>query len=60
MSGFSDLTELEEAEYQEVLKKLRATVEGNMCPVCNSEVKKVQVGRCVYGDCGHRLYQGKI
>jgi hypothetical protein len=60
MSGFNELTESEELEYQKILKKLRATVEGNICPDCNKEVKKVQVGRCVYGVCGHRLYQGTI
>lgn len=59
MSGFKELTE-SDGDYQEILKKLRATVEGSMCQICNKEVKKVQVGRCVYGNCGHRLYQGKI
>lgn len=30
------------------------------CPVCKRKVEKKQVGRCVYGDCGHRLYQGRL
>lgn len=31
-----------------------------LCPICKQKVTKRQVGRCVYGSCGHRLYQGKV
>jgi hypothetical protein len=30
------------------------------CPLCKKVVKMKQVGKCVYGSCGHRLYQGKL
>lgn len=30
------------------------------CPHCRQEVTQRQVGHCVYGSCGHRLYQGKV
>lgn len=30
------------------------------CPVCYQQITKQQVGRCVYGSCGHRLYQGTL
>ena len=30
------------------------------CPICKRPVRQQQVGPCVYGDCGHRLYQGKV
>ena len=31
-----------------------------ICQFCKVEVKQRQVGHCVYGTCGHRLYQGKV
>jgi hypothetical protein len=31
-----------------------------ICPVCKVQVRQRQVGPCVYGTCGHRLYQGKV
>lgn len=30
------------------------------CPVCGKKITKRQVGRCIYGSCGHRLGQGKL
>ncbi len=30
------------------------------CPTCKRPIEMSQVGRCVYGSCGHRLYQGRI
>lgn len=30
------------------------------CPHCGEQVTQRQVGPCVYGSCGHRLYQGKV
>lgn len=33
----------------------------DICPHCGKQVKSLrQVGRCVYGDCGCRMWQGKI
>jgi len=33
----------------------------HVCPECGqSTLPEKQVGRCVYGACGHRLYQGKL
>lgn len=33
----------------------------NICPWCGESTEpKRQVGRCVYGACGCRLYQGKL
>lgn len=40
-------------------KFMTAIIEGK-CPVCNLPVTQRQVGHCVYGSCGHRLYQGKV
>lgn len=31
-----------------------------ICPQCKVEVQQRQVGHCVYGTCGHRLYQGTV
>jgi len=34
---------------------------GHTCPECGESTQpERQVGRCVYGACGHRLYQGKL
>lgn len=32
----------------------------SICSICKVQVKQRQVGRCVYGTCGHRLYQGTV
>lgn len=47
---------------KEAIEKIKASVEGDVCHVCNGHIeKKIQVGRCVYAEpCKHRLYQGTI
>lgn len=30
------------------------------CPFCRRRVRMVEVGCCVYGVCGHRLFQGYL
>ena len=47
---------------KEAIEKIKASVEGDLCHVCNGRIeKKVQVGRCVYAEpCRHRLYQGTV
>lgn len=32
----------------------------NICPHCHKEITAHQTGHCVYGSCGHRLFQGKL
>ncbi len=46
----------------EAIEKIKASVEGNVCHVCDGHIEnKIQVGRCVYAEpCNHRLYQGTI
>lgn len=45
----------DEIKIQEFVKQLN----DGICPVCKIQVQQKQVGPCVYGTCGHRLYQGK-
>lgn len=54
----------EEAEQQETeseaeLARVLAAIANSECPTCGKQVVKKQVGPCVYGSCGHRLYQGR-
>lgn len=55
-----NLTQQEEHEARELVKLLYDAIENSVCPTCKKKVIKRQVGRCVYGDCGHRLYQGRL
>lgn len=48
--------EEKDARVQVFLKQLA----DGICPHCKTEVKQRQVGHCVYGTCGHRLYQGTV
>lgn len=32
----------------------------SICPMCKVQVRQRQVGPCVYGTCGHHLYQGRV
>lgn len=51
------------AEAEEALGRLRSTMEkiaSGVCPYCDKSITLRQVGSCVYGSCGHRLYQGKV
>lgn len=41
---------------QEFIQQLNNSI----CPTCKVQVKQKQIGPCVYGTCGHRLYQGKV
>lgn len=45
-----------EARLAEFIEQLNQSI----CPICKVQVKQRQVGRCVYGTCGHRLYQGTV
>jgi hypothetical protein len=45
-----------EAHIKEFIEELNNSI----CSICKVQVKQRQVGRCVYGTCGHRLYQGTV
>lgn len=47
-------------EWDSHIKNFLQKIKDGKCPVCNIVVEKRQVGPCVYGTCGHRLYQGRI
>lgn len=46
----------DEIKIQQFIRELN----DGICPICKVEVKQKQVGPCVYGTCGHRLYQGTV
>ena len=48
--------EAHEVKIQEFVRQLNESI----CPECKVKVKQRQVGSCVYGTCGHRLYQGEV
>lgn len=52
--------EQEEKEWKDHFREIVQKIKEGKCPTCNTVVEKRQVGRCVYGSCGHRLYQGTI
>lgn len=54
-----EATANEEASQKSIQEFLSALNEGK-CPTCKVSVKQRQVGHCVYGTCGHRLYQGRV
>lgn len=44
-----------------IVAKAIRYLEEDICLACEQPVKiKRQVGRSVYGDCGHRLYRGRL
>lgn len=45
-----------EVHIQEFIQQLNNSI----CPTCKVQVKQKQIGPCVYGTCGHRLYQGTV
>lgn len=45
---------------EERLAERLAQLEKSVCPVCRQSVRQRQVGSCVYGTCGHRLFQGRV
>lgn len=53
--------EAEELETAKAAQHWLYSISGHICPECGqSTLPEKQVGRCVYGACGHRLYQGKL
>lgn len=42
------------------IKQFIEELNQGICSICKIQVKQRQVGRCVYGTCGHRLYQGTV
>lgn len=48
------------AESRQSIVEYFAAIKAGKCPLCDQAVTMRQVGACVYGDCGHRLYQGKL
>jgi hypothetical protein len=62
MAEFKTREEAEE-DYRESIARVTAYFEAikrGECPTHKRAVKLRQVGSCVYGDCGCRLYQGKV
>ena len=48
-----------ERESRRRIAEYMAAIAEGKCPVCKVTVEQRQVGHCVYGSCGHRLYQGR-
>lgn len=49
-----------EAEIKRHTAEFIADITEGRCPHCHQQVTQRQVGHCVYGSCGHRMYQGKV
>lgn len=47
-------------EVQQHINQTLSELSVGACPVCHKAVKQIQNGDCVYGTCGHRLYQGEV
>jgi len=47
-------------EVEAALREYFGTLDLGECPTCGVEVTLRRVGRCVYGSCGCRLYQGSL
>lgn len=47
-------------EHEKHIQEFVQQINNSICPTCKVQVKQRQVGPCVYGTCGHRLYQGKV
>ncbi len=52
--------EAEASAAESSLREFSEHIKAGRCPHCKRPVRMRQVGHCVYGDCGHRLYQGKL
>jgi hypothetical protein len=53
--------EAEERRRADAILAYLATMNSGTCPTCGLDSEpKQQVGRCVYGACGCRLYQGRL
>lgn len=48
------------AEHDAAIADFLNEMAQGICSTCKVEVRQRQVGSCVYGACGHRLYQGKV
>lgn len=49
----------ESDEWDAHIATMLSKIAEGKCPTCDEVVTKKQVGPCVYGSCGHRLYQGR-
>ena len=49
-----------EAEIKRRTAEFVNDINEGRCPHCRQRVTQRQVGHCVYGSCGHRMYQGKV
>jgi hypothetical protein len=49
-----------EEEHERRIKQFLKDLSESICPICKQKVQQRQVGPCVYGTCGHRLYQGDV
>lgn len=47
-------------EHDKHIQEFIEQLNNSICPICKIEVRQRQVGPCVYGSCGHRLYQGRV
>jgi hypothetical protein len=54
----AEAKELESQSHREIQDYFNK-IQNDICPICDKKITKSQIGRCVYGSCGHRLYQGK-
>ena len=52
--------EAHEAEVEQAINLFLDELKSGHCPYCHKVVAQQQVGSCVYGTCGHRLYQGQV
>jgi hypothetical protein len=53
----------EALDTERIVQELKQWVDklnNNICPYCDQQIVKQQRGRCVYGSCGHKLYQGEV
>lgn len=50
----------DEAESERLTAEFMENLRQSICQYCKVQVKQRQVGPCVYGTCGHRLYQGTV
>ena len=52
--------EVIEQEHRKAIHAFMTSITEGQCPICKIQVAHQQVGHCVYGSCGHRLYQGTV
>jgi hypothetical protein len=49
-----------EAEFGKKFAERMGSIANNICPDHKVKITKSKIGRCVYGSCGCRLYQGDL